>query len=32
MAIERSHYGMGFGRPFVSDTVSLTIDALFRRA
>jgi polyisoprenoid-binding protein YceI len=32
MAIERSQYGMGFGRPFVSDTVSLTIDALFRRA
>jgi polyisoprenoid-binding protein YceI len=32
MSVERSHYGMGFGRPFVSDKVDLTIDAIFRRA
>jgi polyisoprenoid-binding protein YceI len=31
MTVERSHYGMGFGRPFVSDHVDLTIDAIFRR-
>ncbi|WP_420144374.1 YceI family protein, partial [Sphingobium sp.] len=31
MAVERSDYGMGFGRPFVSDRVDLTIDAIFRR-
>jgi len=31
MSVERSHYGMGFGRPFVSDKVDLTIDAIFRR-
>ena len=31
MAVERSKYGMGFGRPFVSDKVDLTIDAIFRR-
>jgi hypothetical protein len=32
MSVERSHHGMGFGRPFVSDKVDLTIDAIFRRA
>ncbi len=32
MSVERSHYGMGFGRPFVSDKVDLTIDAIFHRA
>ncbi|ATI79265.1 YceI family protein [Sphingobium yanoikuyae] len=32
MTVERSDYGMGFGRPFVSDKVYLTIDAIFRRA
>lgn len=31
MTVERSHYGMGFGRPFVSDHVDLAIDAIFRR-
>lgn len=31
MTVERSQYGMGFGRPFVSDKVDLTIDAIFRR-
>ncbi|MFD2428402.1 YceI family protein [Sphingobium scionense] len=32
MSVERSHYGMGFGRLFVSDKVDLTIDAIFHRA
>ncbi|HUD92396.1 YceI family protein [Sphingobium sp.] len=32
MSVERSHFGMGFGRPFVSDKVDLTIDAIFRRS
>ncbi|QGP80696.1 YceI family protein [Sphingobium sp. CAP-1] len=32
MTVERSHYGMGFGRPFVSDKVDLTIDAIFRHS
>lgn len=31
MTVERGQYGMGFGRPFVSDHVDLTIDAIFRR-
>lgn len=32
MSVERSHYGIGFGRPFVSDKVDLAIDAIFRRS
>ncbi len=29
--VERSQFGMGFGRPFVSNRVELTIDALFNQ-
>ncbi len=32
MAVERSKFGMGFGRPFVSDKVDMEIDAIFRRS
>lgn len=32
MTVERSQFGMGFGRPFVSDKVDLSIDAIFSRA
>ncbi|BBD97968.1 polyisoprenoid-binding protein [Sphingobium amiense] len=32
MAVERSHFGMGFGRPFVADRVDLSVDAVFRRS
>ena len=32
MTVDRSDYGMGFGRPFVSDKVELAIDAIFRRS
>ncbi|MFC3441424.1 YceI family protein [Sphingobium rhizovicinum] len=31
LSVERSQFGMGFARPFVSDKVDLTIDAIFRR-
>ncbi|KMS58437.1 YceI family protein [Sphingobium cupriresistens] len=31
MTVERSQFGMGFGRPFVSDKVDLSIDAIFSR-
>lgn len=31
-SVERSQFGMGFGRPFVSDRVDLAIDAIFRRS
>jgi polyisoprenoid-binding protein YceI len=31
MTVERSQFGMGFGRPFVSDKVDLAIDAIFSR-
>jgi polyisoprenoid-binding protein YceI len=31
LPVERSRFGMGFGRPFVADRVDLTIDAIFRR-
>lgn len=30
MTVERSRFGMGFGRPIVSDKVDLAIDASFR--
>lgn len=32
MSVERSKFGMGFGRPFVADRVDLSIDAVFRRS
>ena len=32
MAVERSRFGMGFGRPFVADKVDLAVDAIFRRS
>ncbi|WP_088183526.1 YceI family protein [Sphingobium sp. Z007] len=32
MTVERSQFGMGFGRPFVADKVDLGIDAIFSRA
>lgn len=32
MTVERSKFGMGFGRPFVSDKVDMEIDAIFRRS
>ncbi|MEJ7935633.1 YceI family protein [Sphingobium sp. AN558] len=32
LTVDRSQFGMGFGRPFVSDRVDLTIDALFHRS
>ncbi|MCI4589031.1 YceI family protein [Sphingobium sp. BYY-5] len=32
MTVDRSHFDMGFGRPFVSDKVDLTIDAIFRHS
>jgi polyisoprenoid-binding protein YceI len=32
LSIERSQFGMGFGRPFVSDKVDLSIDAIFHRS
>ncbi|MBZ9648398.1 YceI family protein [Sphingobium sp. 3R8] len=32
MTVERSQFGMGFGRPFVSDKVDLSVDAIFSRA
>ena len=32
MTVERSKFGMGFGRPFVADRVELAIDAIFHRS
>lgn len=32
MTVERSRFGMGFGRPFVSNMVGLDFDAIFRRS
>lgn len=32
LSVDRSRFGMGFGRPFVSDKVDLSIDAIFRRS
>ena len=32
MTVERSKFGMGFGRPFVADRVELAVDAIFHRS